>query len=134
MANLLHIDSSVRGEESVSRKLTTRAARAWLAAHPGGTISYRDLGRNPLPHIDAASAQAGMTPPEQRSEAQRASWALTEELVGEIKAADTVLLGLPLYNYGARARSSRGSTTSSLRVWRWTRRPGRACWAGASSS
>ncbi|GAB3570204.1 NAD(P)H-dependent oxidoreductase [Amycolatopsis endophytica] len=101
MANLLHIDSSVRGEESVSRKLTTRAARAWLAAHPGGTISYRDLGRNPLPHIDAASAQAGMTPPEQRSEAQRASWALTEELVGEIKAADTVLLGLPLYNYGA---------------------------------
>ena len=55
MAHLLHIDSSIRGEHSVSRSLTARAAAAWRAAHPGGTVTHRDLGREPLPHLDEAS-------------------------------------------------------------------------------
>jgi FMN-dependent NADH-azoreductase len=101
MAHLLHIDASIQGDQSVSRRLTARAARVWRAAHPGGTVTYRDLGRDPIPHLDEAAGLARLLPPPQHTPAQAASWALTVELIGEIKAADTVLLGLPLYNYGA---------------------------------
>ena len=108
MAHLLHIDSSIQGERSVSRRLSARAAAAWRAAHPDGTVTYRDLGAHPLPHLDAESGSARTVPPEQHTPAQAASWALTQELIGEIKAADTVLLGLPVYNYGA---------PSSVKAW-----------------
>ena len=108
MAHLLHIDSSIQGDRSVSRKLTARARDAWLAAHPGGTVTYRDLGSHPVPHFDAATGLARMVPPGQRTPAQAASWALTEELIGEITEADTILLGLPLYNFGA---------PSSVKAW-----------------
>jgi FMN-dependent NADH-azoreductase len=101
MPHLLHIDSSIQGDNSVSRGLTARAATAWRSANPAGTTRYRDLGRHPLPHLDADSGLARMVSPDQRTPAQQASWELTVELVNEIKAADTVLLGLPLYNYGA---------------------------------
>jgi FMN-dependent NADH-azoreductase len=108
MSHLLHIDSSVRGDRSVSRKLTARARDTWRAAHPSGTVTYRDLGSNPVPHLDAATGMARAVAPELRTPAQAASWALTEELVGEIKEADTILLGLPLYNFGA---------PSSVKAW-----------------
>jgi FMN-dependent NADH-azoreductase len=101
MAHLLHIDSSIQGERSVSRRLTARAAAGWRAAHPDGTVTYRDLGNEPLPHLDVAGGLARMVPPAQHSPEQRASWELTERLVDEVKRADTVLLGLPLYNYSA---------------------------------
>jgi FMN-dependent NADH-azoreductase len=100
MAHLLHIDSSIQGERSVSRSLTARAAAAWRAAHPGGAVTYRDLGANPLPHLDSESGRARMVPPEQHTPAEAVSWELTKELIEEILAADTILLGLPLYNFG----------------------------------
>ena len=100
MAHLLHIDSSIQGDKSVSRRLTARAAGRWRDAHPGGTTTYRDFGTDPIPHFDAATGTARMLPPEQRTPAQEASYALSLELVGEIQAADTVLFGLPLYNFG----------------------------------
>ncbi|MEV0723581.1 NAD(P)H-dependent oxidoreductase [Micromonospora purpureochromogenes] len=108
MAHLLHIDSSIQGDRSVSRRLTDRAASAWRAAHPDGTVHYRDLGADPLPHLDQAGGLARMTPPQQHSPAQRESWALTEQLVEEVRRADTVLLGLPLYNFAA---------PSSVKAW-----------------
>jgi FMN-dependent NADH-azoreductase len=108
MAHLLHIDSSIQGDRSISRRLTARARDAWLAAHPGGTVTYRDLGSHPLPHFDTATGLARIVPPGQRTPAQAASWALSEELVGEIREADTILLGLPLYNFGA---------PSSVKAW-----------------
>ncbi|MEV4457383.1 NAD(P)H-dependent oxidoreductase [Microbispora sp. NPDC049633] len=101
MSHLLHIDASIQGERSVSRKLTARAVAAWRATHPGGTVTYRDLGGSPLPHLDQDSGLARMLPPEQHTPAQAASWRLTEQLVGEVRQADTIVLGLPLYNYGA---------------------------------
>ncbi|MEV0069540.1 MULTISPECIES: FMN-dependent NADH-azoreductase [unclassified Amycolatopsis] len=101
MPHLLHIDSSINGDRSVSRALSARAAAAWRAAHPDGTVTYRDLGANPVPHFDAASGLARLVPAEQRTPEQNESWKLTEELVGEVREASTVLLGLPLYNYGA---------------------------------
>jgi FMN-dependent NADH-azoreductase len=100
MSHLLHIDTSVRGDASVSRRLTARAAVRWQAAHPGATVTYRDLGAKPVPHLDAATGLARMVTAARRTEAEDASLALSVELIDEIKQADTVLLGLPLYNFG----------------------------------
>ncbi|WP_329240158.1 NAD(P)H-dependent oxidoreductase [Actinoallomurus sp. NBC_01490] len=108
MAHLLHIDASIQGDSSVSRQLTARAADVWRAAHPDGTVVYRDLGADPIPHLDSVGGLGRHVPPDQHTEAQAASWALTEELVGEVVAADTILLGLPLYNYGV---------PSSVKAW-----------------
>ena len=101
MVHLLHIDSSIQGDRSISRKLSARAADTWRAAHPGGTATYRDLGSDPQPHLTEATLPARRLPPEQHTPVQAASWALTVQLVNEVKEADTVLLGLPLYNYAA---------------------------------
>lgn len=83
MPHLLHIDSSVQEDRSVSRRLTARAADRWRAAHPAGTATYRDLFADPLPHLDP-----------------RTSATLSATLIDEVKAADTVIVGLPLYNFG----------------------------------
>ncbi|PZG19559.1 FMN-dependent NADH-azoreductase [Nonomuraea aridisoli] len=108
MPHLLHIDASIQGGHSVSRRLTARAVAAWRAAHPDGTVAYRDLGADPLPHLDEAGGLARLLPPEQHTPAQAESWKLTQVLVEEVKAADTIVLGLPLYNYGA---------PSSVKAW-----------------
>src|SRR5262245_9618010 len=108
MAHLLHIDSSIRLDESVSRALTARAAENWRAAHPGGTVAYRDFGADPIPHLDTRGGLARQIPPDQHTPAQAESWRLSQELVNEIKQADTILLGLPLYNFGA---------PSSVKAW-----------------
>jgi FMN-dependent NADH-azoreductase len=100
MAHLLHIDSSIQGERSISRALSGRAAARWRDANPDGTVTYRDLAADPPPHLGPAGAQARFVPADQYNAEQAASWAVSEEFVGEILAADTVLLGLPLYNFG----------------------------------
>jgi FMN-dependent NADH-azoreductase len=85
----------------VTRGLTARAAAAWRAAHPGGAVTYRDLAAEPLPHHDADSGLAPVVPADQRTPAQAAAWERTVALVEEIRRADTILLALPVYNYGA---------------------------------
>src|SRR5438309_643467 len=65
-------------------------------------------GSDPLPHLDTATGLARVMPAELRTPAQAASWALTEELINEIKEAVTILLGLPLSNFGA---------PSSVKAW-----------------
>lgn len=94
MAHLLHIDSSIQFGQSASRALTARAAEQWRRAHPDGIVTYRDLGSQPIPHLVSASDPTNAT--------------VTEELVDEIKAADTLILGVPLYNFGP---------PSSVKAW-----------------
>ncbi|WP_445168853.1 FMN-dependent NADH-azoreductase [Mycolicibacterium sp. Dal123E01] len=101
MSHLLHIDSSVQGDASISRKLTAHAAERWTQRHPAGTVTYRDLAVEPIPHLDAAGGLARNVPADQHTPKQAESFALSKLLIDEIKAADAVLLGLPLYNYGA---------------------------------
>ncbi|ANI41093.1 FMN-dependent NADH-azoreductase [Mycolicibacterium vaccae] len=100
MPHLLHIDTSIQAERSVTRRLTARAAGRWRAAHPAGTVTYRDIGSNLVPHLDAAGGLAAMVPPQDHTPAQAASYARNVAMIEEIKQADTVLLGLPLYNFG----------------------------------
>jgi FMN-dependent NADH-azoreductase len=98
--HLLHIDSSIQGERSVSRALSSRAAQRWRETHPGGTTVYRDLGAEPIPHFTADTGLARLKPAEEHNGAEAGSYALSHELVEEILAADTILLGYPTYNFG----------------------------------
>ena len=100
MAHLLHIDASIQGERSISRALSARAAARWRDANPDGTVTYRDLAVDPPPHLGPAAAQARFVPPDQHNAEQAAAWAVSVELIGEVAAADSVLLGLPVYNFG----------------------------------
>jgi FMN-dependent NADH-azoreductase len=100
MAHLLHVDSSIQGDKSVSRALSARAATRWRETHPAGTVAYRDLAADPVPHFTAATGTARMVPVAERTPAQQESWERSVELIEEIKRADTLLLGLPVYNFG----------------------------------
>lgn len=108
MARLLHVDSSIQGPNSVSRELTGRAVQRWRETHPDGTVTYRDLAVDEIPHLDAANGLARVLPPDQHTPSQAASYALTVTLIDEIRSADTVVLGLPLYNFGP---------PSSVKAW-----------------
>jgi FMN-dependent NADH-azoreductase len=101
MSHLLHVDSSLRAiDQSRSRRLSARYADHWRAAHPDGVVTYRDLAADPLPHTDTASFFANFTAPEDRTPEQAAARAITDEVVDEVIAADTILLAMGLYNFG----------------------------------
>ena len=87
MAHLLHIDSSIQGDLSVSRALSARAASRWSAAHPGATVTYRDFGADPLPHLDTQTGRARMVPREEQTPAQAVSWELSGPADDEVLQA-----------------------------------------------
>ena len=100
MSHLLHLDSSLRTEGSRSRRLSAYYAERWRARQPGGTVTYRDLAADPIPHLDHAAFSARLTAPADHTLEQAAASALTEHLVDEVLNAATVLIGMPLYNFG----------------------------------
>ena len=108
MATLLHIDTSLNGENSVSRAVAASFRESWEAQHPDGTVIYRDLAADPLPQLDGAAYRAGFVPPDQQTPEQRAAFALRHELAQELEQADAVLIGAPLYNF---------TIPSGLKAW-----------------
>jgi FMN-dependent NADH-azoreductase len=103
MTTLLRVDASIRVEGSVSRALADSAQAAWEAEHPNGTVIRRDLGLNPIPADTwplAVAATLGMLTEDQLTPEHVAATALARELGDELKAADAVILAVPLYNYG----------------------------------
>lgn len=100
MAHLLHLDSSIRTDESRSRSLSRHFDEAWRIAHSDGTVTYRDLAANPIPHLDHEAFGANFIPEEARTPDQRRARALAEELVDEVLVADDIVIGMPLYNFG----------------------------------
>jgi FMN-dependent NADH-azoreductase len=103
MAHLLHIDSSALASGSVSKEIATTFRKSWQQAHPDGTITYRDLGSDPVPPLLEAGVTAGFTPVEARTPEQVAAFAARTELVEEVLAADAYLLSVPMYNWGVPA-------------------------------
>ncbi|HWE88171.1 MAG TPA: NAD(P)H-dependent oxidoreductase [Pseudonocardiaceae bacterium] len=99
MATLLHIDSSIRHEGSTSREVTAAFTDHWQKANPDGTVIYRDLAVNPVPHLNAAGYYAAQTPAEDRTPEQRVAVATHQELVDELLSADAIVLGVPMYNF-----------------------------------
>jgi FMN-dependent NADH-azoreductase len=100
MPTLLHIDSSIRVEGSRSRALSDHFARNWRDGHPDGSVVYRDLAADPVPHLDLHAFTANMVAAEDRTAAQREARALTETLAREVLGADEIVIGVPLYNFG----------------------------------
>jgi len=99
MTKILRIDSSIKTQGSISRQLTTDIMARLEAAHPGATVVTRDLGANPLPVTDSDWLVAVNTPADQRSPEQAEIADLSDTLIAEIKAADVVVIGLPIYNF-----------------------------------
>ncbi|MBW4424728.1 MAG: FMN-dependent NADH-azoreductase [Nostoc desertorum CM1-VF14] len=99
MANILHIDSSPRGERSHSRELSKEFVSAWKAAHPEDAIVYRDLGHYPVPHVDEAWIAAAFSPPETHTPELTEAIRISDELVDEFLAADRYVFGVPMYNF-----------------------------------
>lgn len=96
---VLHIDASARRRDSVTRELSARI----VAQHEQAHVITRDLAENPLPHINEDWVTANFTPHEARSDAQRATLAQSDALVNELEAADAIVIGLPIYNFGVPA-------------------------------
>jgi len=99
MAHILHIDSSPRGDRSFSRKLSYEFVTSWKTAHPDDTLTYRDLGHNPVPHVDEAWIAGVFTPPQARTPELNEAIKISDELVDEFLAADRYVFGVPMYNF-----------------------------------
>jgi FMN-dependent NADH-azoreductase len=119
LTTLLHIDASAR-RRSISREVSDEFARAWRAEHPDGDYLYRDVAMNPVPFVDEAWTElcdavlahgstdldliAGLV----RTPAQASAWDIVAPLLAELRAADIVLIGTPMYNY---------SIPAALKAW-----------------
>ncbi|MGH1562322.1 FMN-dependent NADH-azoreductase [Mumia sp. DW29H23] len=114
MTQLLHLDSSARSR-SYSRELGARFAARWQEAHPDGGYVHRDLARRPVPPIGEAWTRICDTllaeritdpadyPRAVRTPEEREAWTVVEPLLDELVAADLVLIGAPMYNFGVPA-------------------------------
>jgi FMN-dependent NADH-azoreductase len=107
MPTLLHIDASPL-ESSISRELTREFATGWKASHPHGTVVYRDLAVHTPAPINQAWIQAGFTPADARTPEQVALLAPSDALIEELQAADEIVIGVPMHNFGV---------PSSLKLW-----------------
>ena len=94
---LLQIDSSAR-KASVTRKLTAKFAEEWKKTHPDGQVIHRDLAATTLPQI-TDDWGATFLEPSKVTAAQRSYLAVSDELIEELQAADTVVIGVPMYNF-----------------------------------
>lgn len=102
MTNILRVESSIKGEASVSRKLTDRIVARLTAADPDATVTLRDLSTG-VPHINGDWIGAVYTPAEARSPDQAERAAYSDTLLAEVRAADTLVIALPVYNFGVPA-------------------------------
>ncbi|MBR9652134.1 FMN-dependent NADH-azoreductase [Thalassovita aquimarina] len=106
--SILHIDTSIKPEGSMSKSLTSDIVARLRAAHPESSVTYRDLAAHPLPETDAAWFAAISVPAEDRSPEQTDIAALSDRLIAEVRNADTIVIGLPVYNF---------NVPSQLKTW-----------------
>ncbi|MDP3855095.1 FMN-dependent NADH-azoreductase [Phenylobacterium sp.] len=106
MSNILVLNSSISGEASVSRLLVADAVTELTQRDPGAKLVFRDLAADLVPHLTPATVagvRAQATTP-----AEFAARALSDELIAELRAADTIVIGAPMYNF---------SIPTTLRTW-----------------
>jgi FMN-dependent NADH-azoreductase len=103
MTRLLVVETSPRGENSISRNLTRRYVARWQDAHPEGEVVIRDLMETDLPFVTAPWLHAYFTPSEQHTPEMKEVLSLSDELVAELLAADHVVIATPVYNYNVPA-------------------------------
>jgi FMN-dependent NADH-azoreductase len=108
MTTILHLDASARTARSLSRRVSRLFVDAWLARRPDDRLIRRDLAADPPPHVTEAWIAAAFTSGDQRDAAMRTTLAWSEAAIAELEAADLIVLGTPMYNYGM---------PSALKAW-----------------
>lgn len=115
MIRLLHIDSSARpgrsGEQahgSHTRRLSARFTRQWLASRPGDAVVHRDLALDPPAPVTGDWVHAAFTAPARREAWMDQALSQSDRLVDELIAADVIVIGVPMYNFGM---------PSTLKAW-----------------
>lgn len=103
MPHILRLDTSARLEGSVTRDLLDT-----IQSRLDGTVTRRDLGGEAVPQISGTWVASNGTPADERTAEQREALALSDTLIDEIRAADTLLIGLPVYNF---------TVPGSLKAW-----------------
>ncbi len=99
MPTLLNIQSSPRGQNSLSRTLSQDFVTAWQAKHPEGKIVVRDLAETHLPYVGVPWITGVFLPTDQHTDEMRQALALSDALIAELFAADEILIGTPMYNF-----------------------------------
>jgi len=104
MVKILQVNSSARGEESQSTRLANRIVERLVEAAPDTGVTVRDLAAKPHPVLDEVALGALFTPEAQRTLEQARRVALDDELIAQVRAADVLVLGVPMYNFGVPAQ------------------------------
>lgn len=102
--NILQINSSARSNGSESTRLADAITAKVSAKAGNANVVRRDLASAPHPVIDEATLQALFTPADQRSAEQQARVALDDALIAQVQAADVIVIGAPMYNFGITAQ------------------------------
>ena len=99
MKNILLIESSPRGSDSYSNQAARSIVNELKARNPGTKVVIRNLAENPPPHVGLAFIAGMFTPPEQRAPEQTKAIALSDALIDELFAADTIVIAVPMHNF-----------------------------------
>ncbi len=108
MKTILQINASIQSTAGESSKLADLYVKGLRAAHPRAALVVRDLAREPVPHLDAERFGAFIQKKEDRTAAQQAIVEDSDRLIEELKRADAIVIGLPMYNFGV---------PSQLKAW-----------------
>jgi FMN-dependent NADH-azoreductase len=100
MNTLLELRTSIHYGAGVSSRLAADFVAAWREAHPRAAVIARDLARDPVPHLTEERFAAFLAKPEARTPEQQAIAGQSDALIAELQAADTIAIGLPMYNFG----------------------------------
>jgi len=101
MTNLLQINTSIYNGSGQSSQLARQFVAAYLASHPDTKLRARDVAAAEfVPHLDAERFGAFIAKPGERSASQQAVVEYSDMLIDELKQADVIVIGLPMYNFG----------------------------------
>ena len=99
MKNILLIESSPRGSDSYSHQAARSLVNELQTRNPGAKLVVRNLAENPPPHVGPAFITGMYAPPEQRTPEQAKALAVSDELIDELFAAETIVLAVPMHNF-----------------------------------
>ena len=97
---LFQLNASLYSSGGQSTRLANEFVARWRKQNPGATVIVRDLARDLVPHLTAERFEAFLRKPEERNGEQRAVVAYSDALIEELRRADVIVLGLPMYNFG----------------------------------
>jgi FMN-dependent NADH-azoreductase len=100
MKTLLQLNTSLFSTQGQSSRLADAFVAEWQAFNPQGAVIARDLATDTVPHLTAERFQAFLAKPESRTLAQQKIVNESDALIDELQRADTIVLGLPMYNFG----------------------------------